>query len=271
VTRGARLVRRRDVADHSAGAAGALPPRASAASLAAGRLTAFAAPVHCVEPDRTAPPALALSWDDGPHPEHTPRILDELAAARVRATFFVLVLAAEAHPAVVRRMVAEGHEVALHGIDHRPLTGIPLPRVLRLVGEGRERLQQVVRQPVLLFRPPFGATTTGQVTALRLRGLRTVLWSAWARDWEQADEAELARRALRAVHPGAVLLLHDAYGEALTDPARPGPTFARHLVARAVLAGLAARGVAALPVGELLANHRPVTTVLVRRPFERQR
>lgn len=255
----ARLVRRSHVLDFTAGAP-RLPPPTRAQRLA-GALARPVRSVHCVDLAPGERPVVALTWDDGPHPEHTPRVLDELAAAGVRATFFVLVPSAEAHPGLVARMLAEGHEVGLHGVDHRRLSALPALQAARRVREGRRRLQQLTGRPVTLFRPPYGAQSPGQVLLTRASGLELVIWSAWASDWLDDDAATTAGRALAAVHPGAVVLLHDAYGEALADPTRPEPGFDRAAVARAVLAGLAQRGVAAVPVGELLAAHRAVTTV----------
>lgn len=260
----ARLVRRRSVLDFTAGAP-ALPARATASSVVLGALARPVRSVHCVDLTPGEAVVVALTWDDGPHPDHTPRVLDELAAAGVRATFFVLVGAAEANPGVLERMVAEGHEVGLHGTDHRRLSALPPRRAARVVSDGRRRLEQLTGSPVTLFRPPYGAQSPGQVLLTRATGLQSVIWSAWATDWVEDEEQAIAERALAAVHPGAVVLLHDAYGEALLEGGAPGPHFARHEVARAVLAGLARRGITAVPVGELMRGRRAVTTVWVER------
>src|SRR6185503_9277869 len=101
----------------------------------------------------------ALTYDDGPEPGETDAVLDALAEAGVRATFFQLVYRAEAYPDLVRRVVAAGHEVALHGIDHARLTELPTAEVRRRLNEGKQRLERVAGQPVRLFRPAYGSQT----------------------------------------------------------------------------------------------------------------
>ncbi|MGQ7294791.1 polysaccharide deacetylase family protein [Quadrisphaera sp. KR29] len=243
-----RLVRRRQLGGFEAGGL----PGPSRAGLLAGAAAGWAGSLHAVDPLPAEPPLVALTWDDGPHPEHTPLVLDALAAAGARATFFVLALAAEAHPHLVRRMLDEGHEVALHGVDHERLTLLSDRRALARVREGRDRLAAVTGQAPRWFRPAFGAHTVPLAAGVRALGLVPVLWSAWGRDWEDDDADAAADRALAAVHPGAVVLLHDAYGEALTRPQDPGPDLDRGRVARRVLGGLAATGTRCTTVAELV-------------------
>lgn len=234
-----------------------------------GRVLATAlAPVTSVH--RTARPdvpVVALTWDDGPHPVHTPRVLDALASAGARATFFVLAEQAEHHSGIVRRALDEGHEVGLHGIDHQRLSGLTGRRAARLVREGRRRLEDVTGCPVTLFRPPYGAQTLSQVVRVNASGLRTVLWSAWVRDWEEVDAAEVSRRAADVIGPGDVVLLHDSYGEAASGMTPwSGPAFDRAAVAASVAADLSSRGLRAVTVTELLTLGVQTTVWFERRP-----
>ena len=257
------MVRRR-MLDFAVGIPPLLP--ASRANRTVAALTTPLRSVHAVELSPGTPPTLSVTWDDGPDPVHTPGVLDELARAGARATFFVLVVAAEAHPELIRRMVAEGHEVGLHGIDHRRLSALSPAQAVRLVGEGRRRLARLVGRPVDLFRPPYGAQSPLQLLGTRAMGLQTVIWSSWASDWQEDDEPVIVSRALSSAHPGAILLLHDATGTADTHPEGIAPEFDRRAVARDVLAGLAERGLRSVPVGELLAAHRHVTTAWMEGP-----
>jgi len=101
----------------------------------------------------TDEPVVSLTYDDGPDPQFTPGILDALAAAGARATFFVMVEPAERHPDLIARILAEGHEVALHGIDHARLNHLPVRRSAGLIREARRRLEAVTGRPVTLSAP----------------------------------------------------------------------------------------------------------------------
>jgi peptidoglycan/xylan/chitin deacetylase (PgdA/CDA1 family) len=221
------------------------------------------APLGSVRGARTDAPAVALTYDDGPVPGHTEAVLDALAEVGVRATFFQLVYRAEAYPGLVRRVVAAGHEVALHGIDHTRLTELTAAEVSRRLIAGKHRLEQVAGQPVRLFRPPYGAQTIRTYLAARRAGLDVVVWGPTTEDWRDGAPAEVAERALAGVAPGEVLLLHDGF-EVPPGDRTPPPTFDRGDVTRALLAGLRERGYAASPVGTLLAGRRPWRTAWYR-------
>ena len=213
---------------------------------------------------------IALTYDDGPNPEQTPGVLDALARHDVRATFFVLTDRAQAHPAIVRRALAEGHEIGLHGIDHTRLTRLPAREALRRVRQGRQRLEAITGAPVRWFRPTYGALGVAALAGVRALGLDTVIWSAWARDWEEAPAQVVADRVVTALHPGAIVLLHDTTDDEEARAAGPLPTCARADGARRVLAGMAAGGLVSVPVGDLLARYpavRAVTAELPRLPF----
>ncbi|WP_258934112.1 polysaccharide deacetylase family protein [Nesterenkonia pannonica] len=107
----------------------------------------------------TADRAVALTYDDGPHPEHTPRILDVLADHQASATFFVLTPAARAHPGILRRMLDEGHRIGLHGADHRSLLTMSTRAAVRAVAKAKDELEQLAGAPVTLYRPPYGHHT----------------------------------------------------------------------------------------------------------------
>lgn len=215
----------------------------------------------CVD---TTDPVVALTYDDGPDPEHTPGVLDALAGRGTRATFFVLADRAEAHPELLRRIAAEGHDVGLHGEDHRRLSELPAREALHRIRRGRRRLEVVLGAPVALYRPAYGAQRLAQAAGTRALGLEIVLWTGWARDWEAVPAAEIALRAEDAAHPGAFLLLHDATGDLEPGPGPP-PAFDRGEATRLLLAGLADRGYRVEPVSRLLARYPAVRTVWAER------
>lgn len=207
--------------------------------------------VHCVD---TTERVLALTYDDGPHPLHTPRILDELAARKVRATFFVLAEPAGRHPELVARIVAEGHELALHGPDHRSMLTLPARTAVDRVVRARDDLEDLSGAPVRLFRPPYGHHTLGQAARLRRAGLELVIWSGDGLDWIDDTAHRIAERAWNAVFPGGILLLHDDRAD--PESLREGellPAFDKAELAGLILDRADSRGFRVTTVGDLLA------------------
>lgn len=258
------LVRESDLGDHAdpgpRDLSGAVP------------LPAWAQPVlfalSSVMRVRTDDRIIALTYDDGPRPEHTGPILAELASRDLRATFFVLTDRAEESPAMIRQMLAAGHEVALHGIDHTRLTEVSWLQAARRVREGKRRLERVTGTPVTLYRPTYGALGLAQFLTARLLGMQVVYWTAWAQDWFDDTAEAVAARAVLARHPGAVLLLHDTTDDTPVDgPDGARPTFSRGEVTARVLDALQADGYRIVPVGELVSRYPVVRAVTTQRPW----
>lgn len=211
----------------------------------------------CVD---TTEPVFGLTYDDGPHPTHTPEILDVLASHGAQATFFVLTRQALAHPEIVRRAATEGHEIALHGRDHRDLLTMSAASAWRELHRARAELTEITGVRPRLYRPPYLRFTAAQALVFRALGLQLGLCSGDSRDWVHDDERAIADRALAAVFPGAILLMHDMRGDAETaSEDEELPHFDRAQVADLLLRGAAERGLAALSVGELLDRHRSVS------------
>jgi len=203
--------------------------------------------------------AVAVTYDDGPEPTVTPHLLDVLDEHGARCTFFVLVPLAEQHPALIREALARGHEVALHGLDHSPLTDQSHRQAVATLREARARLEQVTATPVTRYRPPYGKQSPATWLAARRAGLEVVVWTCDAADWVDAPAPEVAARGLARLAPGGVLLLHERI--------EPGPrgepvstSFDRVAVARLVLGELAARGLEARTVDALVAEAGPRRT-----------
>ena len=209
--------------------------------------------VHCVD---TSERVLALTYDDGPHPEHTPRILDELAADSARATFFVLTDRADRYPDIVRRIVADGHELALHGTDHRSMLTKSDRDAVADVLRARDRLEQIGGTPITLFRPPYGHHTLRQAARLQRSGLELVIWSGDGLDWIDDTAKNVGERAWKSVFPGGILLLHDDRAD--PETLREGeelPAFDKARVARLVLEAARREGYSTTTVGDLLAGY----------------
>jgi peptidoglycan/xylan/chitin deacetylase (PgdA/CDA1 family) len=154
---------------------------------------------------------VALTFDDGPHPQGTPAILDALDRHGATATFFLVGEQVVQRPALAREIVAAGHEVAVHGFRHTLL----LRRRVAAVADDLDRAADAIGTATglwpVLYRPPYGILSAGALRHVRERGWRPLLWSTWGRDWERRATAEsIARRATRGLRPGDVVLLHDS-------------------------------------------------------------
>jgi peptidoglycan/xylan/chitin deacetylase (PgdA/CDA1 family) len=259
--RSATLVRRGYVCDYDAGER---PLPAPDRVLRLGRPALL--PISTVACVRTDEPVVSLTYDDGPDPEFTPGILDALAAHGARATFFVMVEPAEAHPELIARILAEGHELALHGIDHTRLTGLPLRRATALVREAKQRLERIAGRRITLFRPTYGAQTVPLYLATRALGMEVVIWSAWAQDWDGSSAEVIAERAVRSLHAGGFLLLHDTSGDGVgAADAVAGDGLDRVKATELMLDGMHRRGYTSHTVSDLLERYPAVRTVWAER------
>jgi peptidoglycan/xylan/chitin deacetylase (PgdA/CDA1 family) len=189
---------------HAAPAAAAVSPRAR--SLLGVRATI------------AAPNAVALTFDDGPHPSGTPAVLERLARARARATFFLVGEQVERRPKLAAEIVAAGHDVALHGHTHRGHVRL-LPRdVGEDIRRGAAVISEATGRPPRLHRPPYGAYSAASLAIVRRAGLEPVLWSRHGRDWSRrANLGSIAERLVSGLTRGQILLLHDADHYAARD------------------------------------------------------
>lgn len=190
------------------------------------------------------PSAVALTFDDGPHPEGTPRVLELLAAADARATFFLAGEQVERRPGLAAEIVAAGHEVAVHCHRHRNLMRVP-PRATRDdLDRGAEAIAAAAGVEPRRFRPPLGILTAPALAHARRRGWETVLWRRDGRDWaDGATPESIASRLLGKAEGGDVLLLHDA-----DFYSAPGSWRRTAAALELVLARLAERGLRVVPL-----------------------
>lgn len=177
--------------------------------------------------------ALYLSFDDGPHPEHTPRLLDLLAAHDARASFFVVGQHAEAQPAIVERIVGEGHLLGNHSWNHRQFGRLSLREQVEEVDRTDRLLQAFDGQARHRFRPPQGAVNIPLLLHMRRQRRSIAFWSYDSFDWRVKTGAALVER-LRNEPPqaGDIVLMHDdaalafdALGEMLPHWAASGARF----------------------------------------------
>jgi peptidoglycan/xylan/chitin deacetylase (PgdA/CDA1 family) len=151
-----------------------------------------------------------FTFDDGPHPEYTPRLLDELAAHCLRATFFVIGSQVQQHPQIVRRILAEGHALGSHSWSHLPPERTSASALAMEMRQTSRLIEQIAGVPTNLCRPPYGALSAAKL--FRLWGIRqtVVLWSVDPRDYACQSSAELEALLRGAtLGPGDIVLLHD--------------------------------------------------------------
>jgi len=196
--------------------------------------------------------SVCLTFDDGPDPAFTPRILDVLAEHRVRATFFVLGQAAEENPALVERMIRDGHTVGNHTFHHHHPWTIRAATAREEVRLTSERLKQITGSAPLWFRPPHGRLRRAMLQQVDRENMKTVLWTRSAIDWGPLGTDEGIAERLGEVHAGDIVLMHD--GERKHN--KPGIT-ARQLPV--LLERLQRRGIRPLTLDQA-ARPRPTKT-----------
>lgn len=162
----------------------------------------------------TALPMVALTFDDGPHPEYTPRLIELFSRYGAKATHFLVGASAMARPDLVNALVDAGHVVASHGYAHRSLVRL-VPRVRR--EEIQRGVDALLPRHSDLFRPPFGHYDLATARSVHAMGLRCVMWSSHIRDWEPSTADELRSRLERSLKPGAIVLLHEALFSVTAD------------------------------------------------------
>lgn len=211
--------------DDAPPAAGARSPARPAAALAApGRAPlverrvpvavrhAPAFTIQDVRPD--APPqAIALTIDDGPSREWTPKVLALLAKYRVHATFCLIGEEARAHPQLVREIVSAGHRVANHTMTHPlALARMPARRIEAEIGDAHRHIQDISGSTPLLFRAPGGGWSKAVLASVAKHGMLPIDWAVDPRDWACPGDDHITRTLLRG-KAGDILLCHDGGGD----------------------------------------------------------
>jgi peptidoglycan/xylan/chitin deacetylase (PgdA/CDA1 family) len=157
------------------------------------------------------PHHVALTFDDGPHPDATPQFLRLLDSAGVRATFFLLGRALEEHPELGEALVARGHEVAVHGHDHRLLLKRSRTAAAADLVRATETITRITGVRPRFWRPPYGLASTAALRTARRLTLTPVLWTCWGRDWTpNATPDSIHRAVVGGLAGGGTILLHDS-------------------------------------------------------------
>ena len=190
---------------------------------------------------------VVLTFDDGPDEDATVGVLDALALCDARATFFFLGSQSVARPDLALEVVRRGHEIGLHGFEHRRHDRIDAASSRDDLARGSAALEDVVGIRCRWYRPPYGKMSAAADETCRDLGMTTVYWSAWGLDWEDTDAGRIASVALEQIEDGSIVLLHDSALYARRTSARP-TVEAIPLIA----AGVQPRGLSLVSLGEAI-------------------
>ncbi len=186
---------------------------------------AAAAPVMAPVPAATTKPkyeqfhvntnAIALTFDDGPHPKNTPRLLDMLKERGIKATFFLIGKSVATYPEIVRRIVSEGHEIGNHTWDHKTLRVMSQEKINEELQKTQDAIVAACGQVPLIYRPPFGAITSKQQKAIMEKfHYPSIVWEVDTNDWKSPRSiAKVHDTILKDTHAGSIILCHDIHFE----------------------------------------------------------
>jgi peptidoglycan-N-acetylglucosamine deacetylase len=180
-------------------------------------------------------PGVALTFDDGPHAQGTPAMLEILRAAGVSATFFMVGEQVERNPSLPQEVAAAGHAIAIHGYRHRNL----LRLTPRAIADDFDRACDVIPASQPLHRAPYGIYSWPAILAVRRRGWAPVLWSRWGRDWRRWTTPERIAKKIGPPTAGDILLLHDADDYSARDSWRRTAAALPRIIDAVYSAGLA--------------------------------
>jgi peptidoglycan/xylan/chitin deacetylase (PgdA/CDA1 family) len=215
-------------------------------------------PADSIHAVTTTDPCVVVTYDDGPEPGATEHVLAALSDHGATATFFVLMSRVRKHRSLFAEILAAGHEIGLHGPDHRRLTGLPTDDVRRRTADARAELEDALERRVDWFRPPYGAQTVDTWSAVRDAGLEPVVWGPALLDWADVPHTERMAAAVTDLRPGSIVLAHDGFAtpcDGVDDG--PRPAFDRGVLARAVFDAYGERGLAVRSLGDALLNGVP--------------
>lgn len=184
---------------------------------------------------------VALTFDDGPSPSLTPRVLDILKRHNAKATFFVVGRNVSHGKHILARAVAEGHEIGAHTWSHIKMNSSSMERVISEMDRTNAAIQQATGVAPKVMRPPYGATNANLVSLMKSRyGMSTIMWDVDTRDWQHPGVSVVTQRAVGNARPGSIILLHDIHSSTLN-------------AVEGIVTGLQARGFRLVTVSQLLA------------------
>jgi peptidoglycan-N-acetylglucosamine deacetylase len=201
----------------SAGLGSAVTAKAAAAATQSSREDG----TYCVGPHgkqtvlfsgMTEQKVAALTFDDGPNPAFTPKVLDILAAADIPATFFLIGRLVQDAPSLAKRLVIEGHEVGNHTWEHHSAPTLTDARIVSEIDKGTDVIVAATGVTPKWYRPPRGMLTGASVRQAYARGQGVAMWTVDRGPAPDVDEAGVRDHLVSSIHPGAIIDLHDGVG-----------------------------------------------------------
>ena len=200
---------------------------------------------------RTDEKVVALTFDDGPDPKYTPKLLELARAKGVKFTFFLVGKNVRSYPDLARQEVNEGHAVGNHTWDHRLMTKLTARQARSEIARCEKELDRVCGPVPRVMRPPKGKWDEGTARAARTLGYPVILWSLELEHHPRRSAERLAQRAIGLVRPGAIILAHDGQVDRRTDRSKTLQALPL------VIDGLQRKGYRFVTVPELLAMEKP--------------
>jgi len=156
-------------------------------------------------------PRLYLTYDDGPHPETTPQLIELLAAENITATFFLVGSHVEKHPELVQKLADAGHVIGNHTYHHEFLPMLTTHRIETEIERANQAIFQACGQTPTLFRAPHGVLDARVADCLKERSMKAVYWSCVSEDWLPLGATRVVSRIVRKVSDGALIVLHEGW------------------------------------------------------------
>ena len=177
---------------------------------------------------KTKAKLVALTFDDGPHPLFTNRLLDIFKEKGIKATFFVIGNNIEKHKKIIIRMIAEGHELGNHSYSHKNLIFKKKSMIREEIVKTDRLLRELGVKGDIHFRPPFGRLLFAACSVIASLNKKVIMWNVPTRDFKENDPNVILKRIYKRIKPGAIIVLHDSGIE------RPGKKIDRQATIKAV-------------------------------------
>jgi peptidoglycan/xylan/chitin deacetylase (PgdA/CDA1 family) len=193
--------------------------------------------------------SIAITFDDGPHPQLTPKLLDLLKERGIKATFYVIGKNVEAYPEIAKRIVDEGHEIGNHTWNHPALSKLGAAKVKSEMDRTTEIIVKTTGVTPATMRPPYGATNATLNKRLDEEfGMKVIMWSVDPQDWKYRNADRVASQLIENTKSGGILLAHDIHASTVAAMPRTLDT-------------LTSKGFKFVTVTELLAKDGPMEVV----------
>lgn len=154
---------------------------------------------------------VALTFDDGPHPKVTPRVLKTLEKYGAKATFFMLGVQVEYYPNMAKKVADAGHEIGNHSEGHPNLANMSLSEVRKQITKASERIEAATGRKPTLFRPPYGAINDSVKKVTKEQKTPIILWSVDSLDWKSKNAQAVNKEVAKHIRPGSIVLMHDIH------------------------------------------------------------